>query len=82
MEWHELPKYNGIQVSQLIYGSILMVVLFLCNYTMYRNAMPRTLYITVLPYYRYSFKIHTMHDISRKTQGHVAHSLAASEGLE
>ena len=19
MEWHELPKYNGIQVSQLIY---------------------------------------------------------------
>ena len=21
MEWHELPKYNGIQVSQLIYKS-------------------------------------------------------------
>ena len=21
MEWHELPKYNGIQVSQLIYDS-------------------------------------------------------------
>ena len=20
MEWHELPKYNGIQVSQLIYN--------------------------------------------------------------
>ena len=22
MEWHELPKYNGIQVSQLIYQFI------------------------------------------------------------
>ena len=28
MEWHELPKYNGIQVSQLIYilaGQALLV---------------------------------------------------------
>ena len=27
MEWHELPKYNGMQVSQLIY----MPTIFLLN---------------------------------------------------
>ena len=24
MEWHELPKYNGIQVSQLIYVPVFL----------------------------------------------------------
>ena len=42
--------------------------------------MPRTSYITVLPYYRYSLKTHTMHDIRRNTQGHLAHSLAFFRG--
>ena len=27
MEWHELPKYNGIQVSQLIYSMVNFLVL-------------------------------------------------------
>ena len=31
--------------------------------------MPRTLYITVLPYYRYSFKTHKMHNISQEHSG-------------
>ena len=25
MEWHELPKYNGIQVSQLIYDKACII---------------------------------------------------------
>ena len=38
MEWHELPKYNGIQVSQLIY-SISTSELFSesCPYNVYRK---------------------------------------------
>ena len=74
-------SYDAAQITCSI-GSISIVVLFLHYNTMQCIAMPRTLYITVLPYYIYSLKIHTMHDIRKNTQGHVSHSLAASQGLE